>query len=347
MLSSEATVLLSDPAQLSAELIDHMAAHDVAVAHRDGCAVIDLGLGSGILEVAAGSLKVRVEARDQGGIEMLRSVMATNIVDFADGETPSIIWSGCDPIATTFANFREVRLETVEAVSPRMRRLTFTGADLDRFGSRDDLHVRLYIPPAGLARPEWPRPGPDGRTLWPREEYCPAVRYYTVRRAGAERVEIDVVLHDDPGPGACFAREARPGMICGLAGPLGRTAPPAKWTLLTGDETALPAIARLLEDMAPDATGLALIEVGGPDEEIALDGPPGMAVRWLHRGAAKPGTTDCLVAAVAGLDWPDDPDLFVWAGCEIAAAKALRRHLRVERGLTRDRHLVVGYWQVG
>lgn len=347
MLISEATIPLADPARLTSDLVEHMTAHDVACERRSGCVVADLGLGSGSFELVDGALRVRVEARDQGGIEMLRSFIATNIVEFAGQETPIIAWSGCEPAAASFANFRVVRLASSVALSPRMRRLTFAGADIGRFACEHDLHVRLYIPPTGLAVPEWPRPGPDGRTLWPQDDRRPVARYYTVRRACADVLEIDFVLHDDPGPGARFACEARPGAICGIAGPLGRTAPPAAWRLLVGDETALPAIARLLESARPDARGLALIAVAGRDEEMPLRHPPGFAVRWLHRDAIEPGSTDCLVEAVSQLDWPDEPDKFVWAGCEVATAKKLRHHLRVERRLARERHLVVGYWQMG
>lgn len=344
MLVSEATVALADPERLVADLIDHMSAHDVAHDRHGARIVAHLGVGTGILEPVDGTLRVRVEAQDEGGLEMLRSVIAANIVDFAEGETPAIVWSGYDSTRATFSNFREMRLVSSVALTPRMRRLTFTGRDLGRFACADDLHVRLYLPPPGLDRPEWPRPGPDGRTLWPEPERRPAVRYYTIRRAEAERVEIDFVLHDAPGPGALFAVTAEPGAVCGLAGPLGRTAPPAAWTLLAGDETALPAIARLLEGMPADARGEVLLEADAEDAAYPLAAPEGVRVRWLRRAA---GGESPLVEAVRALDWPYTPDLFAWAGCEFATARTLRRHLRAERGLDRDRHLVVGYWERG
>ncbi|KQT58093.1 hypothetical protein ASG52_23065 [Methylobacterium sp. Leaf456] len=340
MLFSEATVALADPHKLAADLVEHLSAHDVAHERHGARVVLQLGVGTGSLEPVGERLRVRVEAPDEGGLEMLRALLAANIVDFAEGEAPAIAWSGFAAGAPTFANFRELRLVATEALTPRLRRLTFTGRDLGRFASAADLHVRLYLPPPGVTRPEWPRPGPDGRTLWPEAPLCPEVRYYTIRRASPDTVEIDFVLHDDPGPGARFALQARPGAICGIAGPMGRAAPPAAWTLLAGDETALPAIARLLEAMAPDARGVVLIEADGAEAGYPLAAPEGVSVRWLDRAPESP-----LHAAIRALDFPAGDDLFVWAGCEAKAARTLRKHLRSERGLTREQHLVVGYWE--
>jgi NADPH-dependent ferric siderophore reductase len=38
---------------------------------------------------------------------------------------------------------------------------------------------------------------------------------------------------------------------------------------------------------------------------------------------------------------------FVFAGCEQATARAIRKHLRSEHRLPKDRHLVAAYWRKG
>lgn len=341
MMISEASVALTDPERLVADLVDHMNAHDVAHERMERCVVVHLGIGDATLEPEGGRLRVRVEAPDEGGLQMMRSVVAANIVEFAGDASPSIVWSGFTAGAETFANFRELRLIESRLLTPRLRRLTFAGADLGRFADRENLHVRLYLPPPGVTQPEWPRPGPDGRTVWPDAARRPDMRYYTIRRAEAERVEIDFVLHEAPGPGARFALEAEPGAICGIAGPLGRTAPHAAWTVLAGDETALPAIARMLEAMPADAQGIVLLEAQDSDPLYPLRSLEGMPVRWFERA---PDAESPLVAGVRSLDFSAADDVFVWAGCESTVARSLRRTLRGERGLSREKHLVVGYW---
>ncbi|GJE76141.1 siderophore-interacting protein [Methylorubrum suomiense] len=341
MMFSEAAVALSDPERLVADLVDHMNAHDVAHDRIGRRVVVHLGLGDATLEPDGGILRVRVEAPDEGGLEMMRSVVASNVVDFAGGDPPQIVWSGFTAGAETFSNFRELRLVEGRSLTPRLRRLTFTGADLGRFADHENLHVRLYLPPPDVARPEWPRPGPDGRTIWPDATRRPDMRYYTIRRAEAKTVEIDFVLHDAPGPGARFALHAEPGAICGIAGPLGRTASPAAWTLLVGDETALPAIARILDAMPADAQGIVLLEAESEATHYPLRAFEGVPVRWLERRA---DAESPLIDSVRRLEFPMTADVFVWAGCESTIARSLRRILRSERGLSREKHLVVGYW---
>lgn len=345
VLITEAEIALADPGALAARLVEHLVEHGVTFETRDGSTVADLGKGTGTMTVRPGTLTVRVEAADDGDLEMLRSVMASHIVEFAP-EPIAIRWSGFAGDGALFSNFRELRLVSAADVTPLLRRLTFAGADLARFASADDLHVRLYLPPPGLAVPEWPRLGADGRTLWPPDERRPALRYYTIRRVDPERglVEIDFVRHVDGGPGAEFAETARPGAVVGMAGPVGRTIGPAAFHVLAGDETALPAIARVLEGLDSAARGRVLVEVAGPQEEIPLAAPPGVTVRWLHRNGAPAGAPDRLLPAVRDGVWPEDGDVFVWIGCEFALAKTLRRYVERERGLPKSRHLIVGYW---
>ncbi|GLS46350.1 siderophore-interacting protein [Methylobacterium brachythecii] len=344
---TETDIALADPATLAARLIEHMVEHEVVFETRGVSTVADLGRGTGTLTVLARALNVRVEAEDAGDLEMIRAVFAQHIVEFAE-EPLEIRWTGLGESPDAFANFREIRLISAEDLTPHLRRLRFSGPDLARFASDEDLHVRLYFPPAGLAEPEWPRPGPDGRTLWPADERKPTPRYYTIRRIdlAAGTLDIDFVLHADAGPGSAFAETAQPGARLGMVGPLGRTVRSASWHLLAGCETALPAIARILEGMAPDARGEVFLEVAGPEEEIPLAKPAGVALRWLHRDGALAGSQERLLDAITAASWPEGAEPFIWIGCEFQIAKALRRHFEKERGLPKERQLIVGYWSV-
>ena len=79
---------------------------------------------------------------------------------------------------------------------------------------------------------------------------------------------------------------AAPGDPVGILGPGGGEGPVADWVVLAGDETALPAIGRILEELPSDARGVAIVEVADAREEQDLPHPPGVALRWLH--SAKP-----------------------------------------------------------
>lgn len=179
----------------------------------------------------------------------------------------------------------------------------------------------------------------------------PRVRAYTVRAFDPVRAEltIDVVVHGDEGVAGPWAAAAEPGDQVLLLGPGGAYSPDeaADRYLLVGDASALPAVAVILERLAatrPDAVGDAVLEVHGPDDEIALEAPPGVRVRWVHQGIGVVGLR--LVEAVRDLSWPDGRvDAFVHG--EAGTVKELRHHLRVERALARDTLSISGYWRLG
>jgi NADPH-dependent ferric siderophore reductase len=343
----EADIRLARPRELAGRLFDAAAALDIHFTRRGDRADADLGFGAIVLTILEDRLAIRAEAGDWAVLERLRAGIAERILELAGDERPVITWSGDAARSALFADFRELRVVSARDLSPHMRRLTFRGHDLGRFDTRDDLHARLYFPPEGVDPPEWPRPGPDGRPVWPEAGRRPDVRYYTIRRidAAAGEIDIDFVMHADGGPGAGFAARARPGDVCGISGPCGLGISPASWYLLAGDETALPAIARILESLPADARGRVFVEVAGPQDELALRVPPGMTLSWLHRGGAPAGSPELLTGAVRSLAWPDLEDVFVWIACEFEVLAALRTHLRGERGIPRDRMLLVPYWR--
>lgn len=185
----------------------------------------------------------------------------------------------------------------------------------------------------------------------------PWVRAYTVRDARPEvgEVDVDFVIHSDAdgqvGPAAGFALEAQPGDRVGfLDQGVGFTPDhPHDWTLLIGDETALPAIAGICRDLPADATGVAIIEVPGADDRQEFPAPVGIEVRWIHRDeSSKPdGRPGAL--ALAALAEATLPEGTVHAHCigESALATGARRHLVQERGVPKRHVDFVGYWRHG
>lgn len=73
---------------------------------------------------------------------------------------------------------------------------------------------------------------------------------YTPRRFDAQELGIEFALHGD-GPAANWARQAQPGQTLTVAGSRGSFIVPTgfDWHLLVGDDSALPAIARRLEEL--------------------------------------------------------------------------------------------------
>jgi NADPH-dependent ferric siderophore reductase len=236
----------------------------------------------------------------------------------------------------------------VEQLTPHMVRVAVGGPGLAAVtaGEFTDHYVKLLFPPAGVTYPE-PFDVATIRQTRPREEW-PVVRTYTVRRWLPEVPEmwLDFVVHGDAGIAGPWAATAKPGDPVRFNGPGGGYAPDAgaDWHLLAGDESALPAIAAALESMPEGARVEAFIEVSDAAEEQPLTTTANTRVTWLHRGGRPVG--DALVCAVRGLAFPDGR-VHAFVHGEATFVKALRGHLRLDRGLPISQLSISGYWRQG
>ncbi|GHF40138.1 siderophore-interacting protein [Streptomyces mashuensis] len=240
------------------------------------------------------------------------------------------------------------RVVRTERLTPHMVRVVLGGEGLAEFGAgpHTDHYVKLLFPVPGVAYPQ-PFDMEVIRRDLPRDQW-PRTRTYTVRAfdRAARELTIDFVHHGEQGLAGPWAAHVRPGEEVLFLGPGGGYAPDpaADWHLLAGDESALPAIAASLEAMPAGAVVHAFVEVAGPEEEQKLTLPEGVEVTWLHRGTDPVGRA--LVEAVRGLDFPaGDAQVFVHG--EAGFVKELRRHLRLERGVPRERLSISGYWRRG
>ncbi|RJT39376.1 siderophore-interacting protein [Mesorhizobium waimense] len=295
-----------------------------------------------------GSVLIRVAAEDETCLSYMKMTVAGHFSEHL-GTTKGIRWLGDGSDAGTPVFFREIRVVSATRISPHMQRVRFSGKDLGRF-AHGGLHVRLLLPPRGR-QPVWPSMASDGLLVWPSGKDALVVRVYTIRAldAAAGWLDVDFVLH--PGqdtPAATFAENAQAGDIIGMIGPGGGGAPDAEVVLLVGDDTALPAIGRILEELAPSARAEVLIEVDGPEDRMPLAGGQNIAITWLYRQGVEPGTASLLPAALRARDQAALSDeLYVWAACEFADFREIRKIVRKEWGLPRGRHLVTAYWRRG
>jgi NADPH-dependent ferric siderophore reductase len=242
--------------------------------------------------------------------------------------------------------FRRVEVRAVEPLSPRMLRVTLTGPELAGFRVDEPAaSVRLLLPsgPGGrLELPTWNGNEfllPDGRR--------PTIRTFTPRRVDSEALElvIDAVVHGD-GAASQWARGAEAGSGVAVSGPgRGYTIDErASAFLLAGDETAIPAISQLLEQLPRAATISVLIEIAEPDGRLALPDHARASAAWLDLPAgAQPG--DALVAAVRAEEIASDAR--VWAAGEAAAVQRIRRFLFEKRKFPRTQTTIRGYWKFG
>lgn len=297
----------------------------------------------------AQSARIAVHAGDETNLSYMKMAVASHILEYV-GAHARIEWSGDGRTGGLPPFFREATVQSVEAVSPHLRRVRLKGSNLARFAV-NGLHLRILLPPSGRV-PVWPTLGANGMVDWPGGEDALTVRIYTIRRIDPDAgwLDIDFVVHpgEHGAPGSEFALNVRPGAVVGLFGPGGGGVPEAPALLLVGDETALPAIARILETI-PDGTSVdAILELGGEEDVIALPRRDSVRLRWLLRKGRPAGTAGLLPAALREIDPTTLPeDVYVWAGCEFSDFREIRGIVRKSWKLPKDRHLIVSYWRRG
>ena len=259
---------------------------------------------------------------------------------------------------TTVRTARRVRHETkmrllqvreVSRLTPKMVRVVLGSEALAGFVSAaHDDHVKLFFPQPGHDKPVLPTPTPNG-PVYPEGAARPAARDYTPRRydPAANTLTIDFVLHGE-GPAATWAAQARPGQFLGVGGPRGSFIVPDDfdWYLLAGDETAVPAIGRRLQELPAGTRVIAVVEVADAGEEQKLDTRAKLEMHWLHRTGAEAGNHLLLQRALTEFVLPPGEG-YAWVAAEASAAKALRRYLVDQRGLPKDRVKAAAYWKQG
>jgi NADPH-dependent ferric siderophore reductase len=233
-------------------------------------------------------------------------------------------------------------VKRVQAITPRMVRVTFTSPELANFGwNGPAAHIKvIFVDPAQAAA--------SGAAAAPAEPR-PTMRTYTPRRFDRDTRELDVdfVLHGE-GPASTWASQAAVGQSLMIGGP-GRNYvidPNAEWFVLIGDDSAIPAIATILEHLPPTARATAFIEVVDGADEFPFYSGANATIHWLHRGDDVKKAGAQLEAAVRALTFPPGAGR-VYVACEADAVRRIRRHLLTERGMSRDHIVTRGYWKLG
>jgi len=292
------------------------------------------------------------------------------------------------PPASPYRLF-DVALKRKAPLSAHLWRFTFEGPEVSQMATlAPDQRIKIFFPdPQG--RPPAMALAPDWYARYKKQdvETRPPMRTYTIRalRAQDGEVDVDFVLHGETGPASTWATRARPGERLQIMAPNAafegdgggyEWKPPQglKRLLLIADETALPAVAGILEGLsalpAPPITE-AFVEIPSVDDMIALATWPGLSIEWMPRNLDAPGARMLGAAQRAALPttaskaapilaevnvdeailWdvsaPDDAGFYGWVAGEAAAVLAIRRLLITERRVDKSSLNLMGYWREG
>ncbi|MGW6462017.1 siderophore-interacting protein [Streptomyces sp. NPDC055078] len=250
-------------------------------------------------------------------------------------------------------HYFSARVLRSERLTPAMIRVAFGGDDIARMATAGrDQRIKLFFPQPGETAPVTPDTAQDDwyaawRALDPGVRGI--MRTYTVRelRRDPHELIVDFAAHDGPGPASRWVRDAGPGARVGVLAPIGEEnggydfRPPddTDWVLLTGDESALPAVAGILETLPPSLPTRVWIELHDLADRQDLPTEADARITWLTGEGA---TTDAIRTAELP---PGRP--YAWIAGQSTTVKAVRRHLVGERGIDRRRVKFTGYWRKG
>ena len=243
---------------------------------------------------------------------------------------------------------RMLTVRDISKVTPQLVRVTFHSPDLEGFVSASfDDHIKLFFPADGI--PILPTPSEQG-LAFPEGAQRPPTRDYTPRsyRATQNELDIEFVLHGD-GPAANWVSRAKVGDQLVIAGPRGSFVIPDtfNWLWLIGDETALPAIARRLEELPSGASATVVALVQNASEQQSFSTKANAQIHWVHRDEQNAATGDPLEAAVRQLDIPASGEGYIWAAGEAAQMRAIHQYLTKEKGIAKTRIRASSYWKKG
>lgn len=298
------------------------------------------------------------------------------------------------PAKPTAYRMFDVQLKAIISLSPSLARFVFSGTDIAQMRTlAADQRIKLFFPSANGQPPQLPKHGSwqEARRGLDAQS-SPPMRTYTIRDLRREVLEVDVdfVLHGVNGPASAWATHARIGDRLQMVAPnLAFDGDPGgyEWQppnnlrelLLVGDETALPAIAGILEQMVvehPDVPVQAFIEVPCEQDCVDLTCSTATELNWLPRDVLNGDHGEAMIHAVrelarlprvqleqrstAALEDVDieqqilweraqssNGEFHAWIAGESAAVMNIRRFLAQERGLDRKALTLMGYWRAG
>lgn len=216
---------------------------------------------------------------------------------------------------------RDLAVLRVQDLTPHLRAITFGGESLADFTSDSfDDHVKFLLDGGGGE--------PVGRDYTPRSF------------DGATReLVIEFALHGD-GPASRWAAQAAPGQRVTVGGPRGSFIVPLdyEWHLLAGDTSALPAIARRLEELPAGSRAIAIVQAA-PEDRRPLATQADLTLTWVD--SAEDG-----LAALRALALPAGEG-YAWFAGEAKAAAEARRILVEDKGHPRHAIRAAAYWKRG
>jgi ATP-binding cassette subfamily B protein IrtA len=234
----------------------------------------------------------------------------------------------------------------------------FAGAVLKGLGARD--HIATVVSSTKLA-PHFLRVRFAAPTLMAELERQPGawLRFWFPDPVGGERehqrgytianlytpqgeFDVDVLLHQPPGPGSLWFERAKPGDAIAVMSYGSRFRMPDPLPvgfLIIGDMSALPAINSLIAALPSTPLELYLEQTVADDALVPLSAHANLRVHRVERSDE--------ASLAAAVERRDRAGWYAWVAGEARSTKLLREALQSVHGFDKERTYIQPYWTKG
>ena len=208
--------------------------------------------------------------------------------------------------------------------------------------------IRLVLGGEELAGFLSPSPDDNIKIIITDKDGNPAMRSYTPRRYDAVKNQliVDFAVHE-AGPATQWALDVKRGDAAVIGGPRGSKIVEGdicNWVLI-GDETALPAMLRRVEEASAGTKITMIASVPAAVDEQVIETQADFTPIWVHRNGVSPDAEGPLLEQLEHLTF--EPGSFVWLAAEGRLTRTLRTYLNEERNVPLNWIRATGYWVKG
>ncbi|MEN0041688.1 MAG: siderophore-interacting protein [Pseudomonadota bacterium] len=289
---------------------------------------------------ATGTVRIDIAASDRARLFIVKEGVLDQLGRIVPYDAAQLRWSdSVDTIDRFPPNFQIARIVRVVSLCDTFKRVRLACGDLSAFDDRA-IHLRFALPRAGIDEIIWPYVGNNGAAVWPKGDATLHRPVYTARSIDHLRneLDIDVFLHDG-GRITGWIEQGLPDHTIGLTGPGGQGIPSCSNITMFGDETAFPAMARILETLPANVQGTATFCAHHATSlKYPVPDHASIEIIWHH---VENGASMADLASHAFQDGVDDR--FVWFAGEKNDAAKIRTSFAEARGEKKNSY-IAGYW---
>lgn len=216
-----------------------------------------------------------------------------------------------------------VKVVSVNQITPSFQRIVFAGEALATFQLQYPAQwIKVFLPNSDM----------QGRA-------------YTIRHfdENQKQLTLDIATHHQ-GLISSWAKQAKVGDELYITPPRGGFKDLDKdgWLLLLADETGIPSMATILEQLPAHLKVYVFIEISSEAEKQQLTTQADATIKWLFKNTHK----DSLKTVLKASSLPTTQG-YAWIAAEASVIRGVRTQLLKEQGFSLANIQTTGYWKLG